>query len=62
MYRSDRRKDDLPALIHERGLLIQHAVDVEQGAAQRYGMVVRISGDGLRDNSGDGLRVKPSPR
>jgi hypothetical protein len=35
---------------------------MEQGAAQRHGMVVRISGDGLRDNSGDGLRVKPSPR
>jgi hypothetical protein len=35
---------------------------MEQGAAPRYRMVVRISGDGLRDNSGDGLRVKPSPR
>ena len=42
--------EDLPALIPERGLLIQHDVDMQQGAECRYGMPFQISGDGLRAN------------
>jgi hypothetical protein len=62
IYRCDRPNEDVQARLPECGLRLPKVVDMEQGAAQRYGMVVRISGDGLRDNSGDGLRVKPSPR
>jgi hypothetical protein len=39
------RGEDLPALIHERELLIQHDVDMEQGAAYMYGMVFNITDD-----------------
>ena len=37
-------------------------VDMEQGAAPRYRMVFRISGDGLGRNFLHPLPVKPSPR
>ena len=57
-----RPKHGLRARSPECRLRSPKVVDMEQGAAPRYRMVVRISGDGLRDNSGDGLRVKPSPR
>jgi hypothetical protein len=62
IYRCDSPNEDVQARLPECGLRLPKVVDMEQGAAQRHGMVVRISGDGLRDNSGDGLRVKPSPR
>ena len=50
------------ALIPERGLLVQYDVDMEQGAAYRYGMLFQISGDSLRANFLHLLPLKPSAR
>jgi len=57
-----RPKHGRQALIPERGLLIQHDVDIDQGAACRYGMVVSRNGSGLTGNFLHPLPVKPSPR
>ena len=62
IYPFGGRGEDLPALIHERGLLIQHDVDMEQGAANRFWMVVSRNGSGLTGNFLHPLPVKPSPR
>ena len=42
--------EDLVEPIHERGLLIQNAVDAAKGAAQRYGVLFHITGSGLTRN------------
>ena len=62
IYPFGGRGEDLPALIPERGLLIQHDVDIEQGAANRFWMLFQITADGLGRNFLHLLPLKPSPR
>ena len=62
IYRRRQRNEDLLEPIPERGFLIQHAVNADQGAAQRYRTTFNITGNGPTANFLHPLPLKPSPR
>ena len=50
IYRCDSPNEDVQARLPECGLRLPKVVDMEQGAAQRHGMVVSRNGSGLTGN------------
>ena len=50
-YRCDRPNEDLPDIMEGYGLRMKYFVDVAQGAAHWYGLLLLFAGAGLRGNS-----------